>query len=149
MTSVVTITPRPATKLGDVDTFPFGTVIRPDSDLIGGYGEESGRSQICISKDFWQCLRDLNIDYKPWKKGLWVSTRPKRPREVTRVETTRFGYRALHYTRVEGWRILGHTFAGVPMLFPTVEDAILATEAKLQRVPESGVYEWLHCTSGF
>jgi hypothetical protein len=149
MSSVITtITPRPATKLGDVNTFPFGAVIRPDSDLIGGYHEESGRSQICIPKDHWESLRDLNIDYEPWKIGLWVSHRPKRPSEFTRVVTTRYGYRALHYDRLEGSRILGHTFAGVPIVFPTAEDAILATEAKLQGAPESGVYEWLHPSSG-
>ncbi len=141
--TVVTITPRPATKLGDVDTFPFGAVIRPDSDLIGGYGEESGRSQICIPKDYWQCLRDLDIDFEPWRIGLWVS-RPQRCQFI-RVVTTRYGYRALY----NGWQILGHIFAGVPLLFPTVEDAILATEAKLRGVPESGVYEWLNCSSGF
>src|ERR1700690_3460987 len=128
--------------------FPFGALIRPDSDLIGGHSEESGYTQICIPQAYLQCLRGLNIDYDPWKIGLWVSRRPKRPRENTRVVSTRYGYRVEHHTRNDGWRILGHTFAGVPMLFPTVQDAIRAAEAKLQALPESGVYEWVHPSSG-
>jgi hypothetical protein len=146
---VTTITPRPATKLGDVSAFPFGAVNRPDSDLIGGYYKESGRAHICVSQTYLESFKELNIGFEPWKIGLWVSRRPKRPPETTRVVSTRFGYRVEHHTHNDGWRILGDTLADVPMLFPTVQDAILVTEAKLRRLPEAGVFDWLHHSCGY
>jgi hypothetical protein len=129
--------------------FPYGETIQPEWDQIGGYLEESGREQICPTQEELQRLRELSttFTYAPWKMGKWVHRRPSRYNVDTRVSVTKYGYRALHTSRYGSYMILGHTLAEIPLLFPTAEDAIIATEIALHDLPEGWTLKWFWSTS--
>ena len=94
---------RPSAKpnaLPNAEMFPYGDVISPSWDRIGGYYEERNRTQLCLYRDKVQMVEQLSpkVSYEPWLRGKWVHRREKR--DITRVVTTSFGYRGLH--RLEG-----------------------------------------------
>lgn len=130
--------------------FMFGEVIQPGWDRIGGYLEESGRKQLCLTEEELKQLRELSttFTYEPWRMGKWVHRRPGRSGVDTRVSVTKHGFRAFH-TVHGNYRILGHTLAEMPLLFPTAEDAIIATEIALRDLPEGWTLQWFHTGCGF
>jgi hypothetical protein len=132
--------------------FPYGDVIRPDDDLVGRSYYEQRRHQICVTKEEVQRLLHLSsrLAYKPWKMGHLVHLRPGPPSNgVTRVVTTRYGYRAEHGRPGGLIHNLGNALAEVPLLFPTAEAAIAASEVALHELEEGWMYKWLHPSCGF
>jgi hypothetical protein len=127
--------------------FQFGEVIQPDRDLIGGYREECGRQQLCINRD--ELTRIIqhgeNAGASTWKMGRWVCRRSQ-PRDVHRVVSTKFGWRVQRRpTHYHAWHVLGHSFAEIPVLFPSPDVAIAAAEIMIGdgATLEFGYLTWL------
>src|SRR5262245_14555710 len=116
--------------------FPYGEVIQPERDQIGGYLHECGRQQVCIDRDTLKSMsrfiRRRRIQALPWKTGVWVHCRTE-PRDLHRVVSTRFGWRVQHSVPPRGpWNTLGHSRVDMPLLFPTAATAIAAAEILIQ-----------------
>lgn len=138
---------RPArpNRLPNPDDFPYGEVITPTWDRIGGVYDEHDRKQLCIDPVTIEQIEQLSatFPYEPWIMGKWVHRRRKI--DVTRVVTTRYGYRALHRPGFGySFRCLASALAEVPFLFPTAEIAIKAMEIKLRGLEEAWIFSWLH-----
>src|SRR2546425_11238242 len=104
--------------------FPFGQIVIPENDTIGGYDKESGRMQLCVNEEVLRRLsvHSKAVDWSAWKRGPCVCTKGRR--DITRVSKTHHGWRAYH--RIYNGRgcrhILGYVLGDLPLLFPTVED---------------------------
>jgi hypothetical protein len=125
--------------------FSYGSIIEPPSEEIIGHYDRHHQKELCISEEELQRLEELSrtVQYAPWCMGKWVHRRPY-PVDFTRVVKTRRGYRALHRRSARDWlHTLGNLLAGVPLLFPTAEGAIAASEVTLHELPGTGMLTWL------
>jgi hypothetical protein len=108
--------------------FAFGQMITPTYDVIGSYLTESGVSQICVDKALLRKLarHHHTVDWASWKKGPYVCSKA---RDLMRVSRTHYGWRSYCRNHGHGPRnILAMALVQVPVLFPTAETAIVATE---------------------
>lgn len=125
--------------------FSYGAIIEPPSEEIIGHYGHSHQKELCIWEEELRRLEELSrtLQYVPWRMGKWVHRRPY-PVEFTRVVKTRSGYRALHRRSRGDWlHTLGNLLTGIPLLFPSAEGAIAATEVALHELPEAGMLTWL------
>lgn len=136
-------------RLPNADDFPYGEVISPVWDRIGGGYDEHNRKQLCVDRGTVKLIERLSakITYEPWIMGKWVHRRGKT--DITRVVTTSYGYRSLN--RLDDryhFLCLATTLAEVPFLFPMAEIAIKAMEIKLQGLDEAWIFSWLNWING-
>jgi hypothetical protein len=150
MYAIHATTHRPLTRPAKIRTipnpavFPYGELISPELDRVGGTYDEQHRQQLCINQEMIQLIERLSskVNYEPWLMGKWVHRR--QTSDITRVVTTSFGYRGRH--RLDGkyyFLDLGSTLGEVPFLFPTAEIAIKAVELKLSDLDEAWIFKWL------
>jgi hypothetical protein len=132
---------------GAYKLFPFGEIIRPERDLIGGYTWEHERQQLCVDQDTLKIISRLskNADHGPWKMGRSVHRRVA-PCDRHRVVSTYVGWRVLSRVKLrDGYHALGHCLVEMPVLFPSANVAIAVSELFIaNRSEELGYLTWFH-----
>lgn len=111
--------------------FVWGAVVKPLHDVVGGTSRESGVSQRCVEREVIDKIVALSPTWanSKWVTGTYVSSSPNRSRDVMRIVSTHYGWRVKRRPpRGGAWLTLSCGMSDLPILFPSMDAAMLAAE---------------------